>query len=201
VSIGREVAFVDVGGKGEATIDIDELTDPDGTLEAAVGDRIQAVVVSTAGGLTLSRKLARSAATVRHIEEAFHSGLPVEGRVERAVKGGYEVRIGHQRAFCPISQIDIARAEAQPHEGRVYEFRIIEYKEGGRNIVLSRRALLEERQRPPRSADRSSRARCCRGASRRCASTARSSSSAAACKGCCTPPRCRGRARRRRRRS
>jgi small subunit ribosomal protein S1 len=63
------------------------------------------------------------------------------------VKGGYEVRIGHQRAFCPISQIDIARAEAQPHEGRVYEFRIIEYKEGGRNIVLSRRALLEERQR------------------------------------------------------
>jgi small subunit ribosomal protein S1 len=147
VSIGREVAFVDVGGKGEATIDIDELKDPDGTLEAAVGDRIQAVVVSTAGGLTLSRKLARSAATVRQIEEAFHSGLPVEGRVERAVKGGYEVRIGHQRAFCPISHIDIARAEAQPHEGRVYEFRIIEYKEGGRNIVVSRRALLEERQR------------------------------------------------------
>jgi small subunit ribosomal protein S1 len=147
VSIGREVAFVDVGGKGEATIDIDELKDPDGTLEVAAGDRIQAVVVSTAGGLTLSRKLARSAATVRHIEEAFHSGLPVEGRVERAVKGGYEVRVGHQRAFCPISQIDVARAEAQPHEGRVYEFRIIEYKEGGRNIVLSRRALLEERQR------------------------------------------------------
>jgi small subunit ribosomal protein S1 len=146
VSIGREVAFVDVGGKGEATMDIDELKDPDGTLEVAVGDRIQAVVVSTAGGLTLSRRLARSAATARQIEDAFHSGLPVEGRVERVVKGGFEVRIGHQRAFCPMSQIDVARAEPQPHEGRVYEFRIVEYTEGGRNIVLSRRALLEERQ-------------------------------------------------------
>ena len=62
VAIGPEVAFVDVGGKGEATIDIGELKDADGHLEVAVGDRVQAVVVSTAGGLTLSRKLVRSAA-------------------------------------------------------------------------------------------------------------------------------------------
>ena len=56
VAIGPEVAFVDVGGKGEATIEVDELKDADGDLEVAVGDRIQAMVVSTSGGLTLSRK-------------------------------------------------------------------------------------------------------------------------------------------------
>ena len=147
VAIGPEVAFVDVGGKGEATIEIDELKDADGHLEVAVGDRIQAVLVSTVGGLTLSRKLARGAATQRQLEDAFHSGLPVEGKVERAVKGGYEVSIARQRAFCPASQIDTLRADPSVHEGRVYEFRIIEYKEGGKNLVVSRRALLEEEQR------------------------------------------------------
>ncbi len=148
VAIGPEFAFIDVGGKGEATIAIDELKGDEGVLEVAVGDRIQAVVVSTAGELTLSRKLARGAATLRQIEDAFHSGLPVEGRVERAVKGGYEVRIARQRAFCPLSQMDTLRTDAPAaHEGRVYQFRIIEFKEGGRNIVVSRRALLEEQQR------------------------------------------------------
>jgi small subunit ribosomal protein S1 len=147
VGIGADVAFVDVGGKGEATIDIAELKDADGDVEVSVGDRIQAVVVSTAGGLTLSRRLARGAATDRQLENAFHTGLPVEGKVDKAVKGGYEVRIGHQRAFCPFSQIDLSRAEPATHEGQVYAFRIIEYSEGGRNLVVSRRALLEEEQR------------------------------------------------------
>jgi small subunit ribosomal protein S1 len=147
VAIGQDVAFVDVGGKGEATIEIDELKDTEGALEVAVGDRIQAMVVSTVGGLTLSRKLARGAATQQQLEDAFHTGLPVEGKVERAVKGGYEVRIARQRAFCPFSQIDTLRTDPSAHEGQVYEFRIIEYKEGGRNLVVSRRALLEEAQR------------------------------------------------------
>jgi small subunit ribosomal protein S1 len=147
VAIGPDVAFVDVGGKGEAVVDIDELKDVEGDLEVAVGDRIQAMVVSTVGGLTLSRRLARGAATERQLEDAFHTGLPVEGKVERAVKGGYEVRIARQRAFCPLSQIDTFRTEPSAHEGRVYEFRIIDYKEGGRNLVVSRRALLEEEQR------------------------------------------------------
>jgi small subunit ribosomal protein S1 len=147
VAIGPEVALIDVGGKSEATIDVDELKDDEGDLEVAVGDRIQAMVVSTAGGLTLSRKLARGAATQRQLEDAFQTGLPVEGKVERAVKGGYEVRIARQRAFCPISQIDTLRTDPSAHEGRVYRFRIIEYKDGGKNLVVSRRALLEEEQR------------------------------------------------------
>jgi len=148
VSIGPDVALIDVGGKGEAVIDVAELKDDEGDIEVAVGDRIQAMVLSTAGGLHLSRRLARGAATQRQLEDAFHAGLPVEGRVEKAVKGGYEVRIAKQRAFCPISQIDIIRdTDASQHEGRIYEFRIVEYKEGGRNLVVSRRALQEEQQR------------------------------------------------------
>src|SRR5262245_28880336 len=148
VAIGPEVAFVNVGGKGEAMIALDELKDADGALEVKAGDRIQAVVVSTEGGLTLSRKLARAAATDRQIEDAFRAGLPVEGKVERAVKGGYEIRVGRARAFCPISQIDTRRdTDPATHIGRVYAFRIIEYKEGGRNLIVSRRALLEAEQR------------------------------------------------------
>ncbi len=147
VSIGPEVALVDVGRKGEAVIAIAELKDADGKLEVKLGDIIQAMVVSTSGGLTLSRRLAGAAASDQQFEAAFQSGLPVEGKVEREVKGGYEVRIGRRRAFCPISQIDLRGADASAHEGHVYQFRIIEYKEGGENIVVSRRALLEDEQR------------------------------------------------------
>jgi small subunit ribosomal protein S1 len=148
VAIGAESALVDVGGKSEAVIDIDELKDDEGNVEVAVGDRIRATVVSTAGGLKLSRRLALGAATARQIEEAYRAGLSVEGKVVGAVKGGYEVRIARQRAFCPVSQIDVIRdTDPAQHAGRVYQFRIVEYKEGGKNIVVSRRALLEEQQK------------------------------------------------------
>ncbi len=147
VSIGPEVALVDVGRKGEAVMDIAELKNGAGEFEVALGDRIKAMVVSTQGGLTLSRRLAGAAASDEQFETAFQSGLPVEGKVERAVKGGYEVRIGRRRAFCPISQINLRGADASAHEGHVYQFRIIEYKEGGANVVVSRRTLLEEEQR------------------------------------------------------
>ena len=147
VAIGPEVAFVDVGGKGEAMVDVDELKDADGRIEVSVGDRIQAMVLSTEGGLKLSRRVALGAATARQLEDAFRAGVPVEGKVERAVKGGFEVRVGGLRAFCPISQMDTPRTpEPAAHEGRVYTFRILEYAEGGRNLVLSRRAVIEAEQ-------------------------------------------------------
>lgn len=147
VKIGAEVALVDVGGKSEAVLDVAELKDAGGALEVAVGDRIQATVVSTAGGVTLSRKLVQKAATDRQIEDAFRAGLPVEGTVQGVIKGGYEVRVGHSRAFCPLSQIDSVRTvDPQTHVGQRYTFRIIEYREGGRNIVVSRRALLDDEQ-------------------------------------------------------
>jgi small subunit ribosomal protein S1 len=96
--------------------------------------------------LTLSRGLVRSAASAQQVEDAFHSGLPVEGKVEAEVKGGYQVRIAGQRAFCPYSQMDLRRNDAIVHVGQVYRFRIVEYRDGGRSIVASRRALLEAEQ-------------------------------------------------------
>ena len=148
VALGPKVAFVNIGGKGEAEIDIEELKDADGRVDASIGERIQAKVVSTSGGIVLSRRGVRNAATQRELEDAFRSGLAVEGKVEKAVKGGYEVRIARERAFCPISQIDIVRAtDPAVHEGKVYAFRIIEYKDGGKDVVVSRRKHLEEQQR------------------------------------------------------
>ena len=147
VAIGAEVALIDVGAKSEATIDIAELRNKDGVLEAKVGDRIQATVVSMAGEFKLSRRLQRGAASAQQLEDAFRAGLPVEGKVEKMVKAGYDVTIAGQRAFCPQSQIDELR-EIDPlvHVGRVYTFKIVEYKEGGQKFVVSRRRLLEEEQ-------------------------------------------------------
>jgi ribosomal protein S1 len=93
---------VNVGGKGEATIDVGELKNDEGVLDVAVGDSIQATVVSTSGGLTLSRRLALGAATARQLEDAFRAGLPVEGKVEQAVKGGYQVRAGRVTRIAPF---------------------------------------------------------------------------------------------------
>jgi small subunit ribosomal protein S1 len=148
VAFGPDVAFVNVGGKGEAEIDLAELKDANGVVEVSVGDRIQAMVVSTSGGIVLTRRGVRNAATQRELEDAFQTGLAVEGKVVQAVKGGYEVRLARERAFCPISQIDIVRtADPAVHEGQLYAFRIIEYNEGGKNIVVSRRKHLEDQQR------------------------------------------------------
>jgi len=163
VSIGPKVAFVNIGGKGEAEIDVAELKDQDGDIDVSVGDRITAMVVSTSGGIVLSRKGVRNTATQRELEDAYQAGLAVEGKVVQEVKGGYEVRIARgpstgsgspraqsrgERAFCPISQIDITRTtDATVHIGKTYAFNIIEYKEGGKNVVVSRRKQLEQEQR------------------------------------------------------
>src|SRR5918994_1406792 len=148
VAIGPKVALVNIGGKGEAEIDVAELKDADGDIDVNVGDRIQALVISTSGGIVLSRKGVRNAATQRELEDAFNAGLAVEGKVVQSVKGGYEVRIARERAFCPLSQIDIVRTEdLEVHVGKTYAFRVIEYKNGGKDVVLSRRKHLEEEQR------------------------------------------------------
>jgi small subunit ribosomal protein S1 len=157
VAIGSEVAFVSVGGKSEAQIDLAELKDDAGQLEVAVGDRIQARVVSTSGGITLSRKGVRNAATQRELENAFEAGVAVEGKVAGVIKGGYEVRIARERAFCPLSQIDIVRtADPAVHVGKTYAFRVTEFKDGGKSIVVSRRKQLEEEQQASAAAVRES---------------------------------------------
>ena len=163
VAIGPAVAFVNVGGKGEAVIDLEELKDANGDLEVAVGDRIQAMVVSTTGGLNLSRKLVRGAATQRQLEDAFQAGLPVEGKVVKAVKGGYEVQIARQRAFCPISRSTSTGTRIRPStKGASTNFALSNIRRAAG--TWSSRAVLFSRtrseRRPSRSDDRSSSERC-----------------------------------------
>jgi len=142
--ITSESVFVDVGGKGEAWIDTSELTDDEGKLRVKIGDEIEATVVRTGDETRLSYKLQRGAQARQALAMAQESGMPVEGKVAAVIKGGYEVTVGGMRAFCPFSQMDLRRVEtAEDFVGRVLEFRVTKYGENGRNIVLSRRQLLE----------------------------------------------------------
>jgi small subunit ribosomal protein S1 len=146
IQIAAESVFVDVGGKGEAWIDRAELVDDEGRLRVAVGDEIEAAVVSTRDEIRLSYKLQRGAQARQALAAAVESGIPVEGKVAAVIKGGYEVTVGGLRAFCPFSQMDLRRvATPEDYIGKVLEFRVTKFSESGRNIVLSRRQILEDR--------------------------------------------------------
>ena len=146
IHIDAENVFVDVGGKGEAWIERAELTDPEGRLRVAVGDEVEATVVATGDEVRLSHKLRQGAQARQSLAVAAQTGIPVEGRVAAVIKGGYEVTVAGLRAFCPMSQMDLRRVDAaEEYVGRVLEFRVTTYSENGRNLVLSRRRLLEER--------------------------------------------------------
>ena len=145
IQITAEHVFVDVGGKGEAWIDRAELSDDEGRLRVTVGDEVEATVVSTGDEIRLSHKLRQGAQAREALGVAAQSGMPVEGKVAAVIKGGFEVTVAGVRAFCPGSQMDLRRSAApEDYVGRVLEFRITKYAENGRNIVLSRRQLLEE---------------------------------------------------------
>jgi small subunit ribosomal protein S1 len=145
IQITGEHIFVDVGGKGEAWIDRAELVGDDGQLRVAVGDEIEATVVSTGDEIRLSHRLRQGAQAREALEAAAQSGIVVEGKVAAVIRGGYEVTVAGVRAFCPQSQMDLRRAAApEEYVGRVLEFRITRYSENGRNIVVSRRQILEE---------------------------------------------------------
>lgn len=150
VAVSGEWAFIDLGGKSEGLLSAAELQDGDGKLTVGVGDEVEAFVVSTRGGeIKLSQSLSRSIKDYGSLRDAYEGGIPVEGRVASANKGGYEVTIAGKRAFCPISQIDLNYTEDPAvHVGRTYDFRVSELAEKGKRIVVSRAALLrEERKR------------------------------------------------------
>lgn len=152
VQIGDADALVDVGGKGEACIARAELLDDKGELTHKLGDEIEARVVSTEGTLRISRKVVTphlgKDETREVLMEAFKKRLPVEGRVTASVKGGYEVQVAGLRGFCPFSQIDVRRQE-EPllYFNKTFNFRIKEYDPRRRNLILSRRALIEDENR------------------------------------------------------
>ncbi len=145
--LGADTAFLTLGGKSEAMIDLGELKDEEGILRLGVGDEVEAHVVETgARGIILSRKLSKGAASMSMLAEARNSGMPVEGLVLAVNKGGLEVAVGEVRAFCPSRQVDVRFVEKlDGYVGEKLLFRVTEVKE--RNVVLSRRAILEEEQK------------------------------------------------------
>jgi small subunit ribosomal protein S1 len=144
ISIGKDAVFVDVGGKAEGVLDHTQVSDPDGKLLVKVGDTVEARVVADAGGaLTLRVKLGRGPEARGELQQAFELGLPVEGVVTEVVKGGVAVDVAGVRGFCPASQIDVRFVDdLATYAGQRLTFRITRYEP--RNLVLSRRALLEE---------------------------------------------------------
>ena len=148
VAVGPGSAFVAIGAKAEATIDLDEFRDPDtGECRLAVGDEIEATVTddgSRSGSIVLKRTLGRGGHVPGELEQALTHGIPVEGLVTGQNKGGFDVQIAGQRAFCPASQIDLRRADPAGYVGQRLRFRVTKIEAGGRNIVVARRPLLEE---------------------------------------------------------
>ena len=148
VQISDDSVFVDIQEKGEAIIARAELEDDQGNLEVGIDDEVEATVVSTDGEIRLSRKLLKGMKARALLENAVANKLPVEGKVTGVIKGGYEVAVAGVRAFCPFSQIDMRRVESSDiYLNQVLEFRVTRYGDNGRNIVLSRRQLLEDQAR------------------------------------------------------
>jgi len=159
VSVSGDWVFVNYGGKSEGSIARGEFA-PDGEAEdnkrdeagraplPKEGDVIEAYLLSNRDGETrLTTRLSSRDLSKQAIQDAFVAGVPVEGRVSKAIKGGFEVRVSGLRAFCPLSQIDIRwPRDPEVHVGKIYSFKVSEYKEKGRNIIVSRRALMEEEQ-------------------------------------------------------
>jgi small subunit ribosomal protein S1 len=147
VQIGENGVFVDFGGREEGVLDPREIRDEKGELSKKVGDEIRATVLSVAEGVKLTLKGKRPG-NLPALLEAHKAGAPVEGRVTGVNKGGLVVRVMGVRAFCPFSQIDRRYIEnPQEYVGRKLSFHISSADEKGRNVVLSRRALLEEEAR------------------------------------------------------
>jgi small subunit ribosomal protein S1 len=148
VKIGKETIFVDLGGKSEGMIDIAEFLDENGNVTVKKGDKLQLRVASTRDGIHLSKGIKVTGAdAVDVLRDAQRSLIPVEGRVSGVNKGGFDIDIAGVRAFCPISQIDLQYCDKpEAHIGARYQFRVKEIKERGRNVLVSRRVLLQEEQ-------------------------------------------------------
>jgi small subunit ribosomal protein S1 len=155
ITVGREAVFLALSdGRTEGMLELEELRDADGKITVKVGDELDARIVELgdrAEVVVLRRLTGRGkAAAPEELEQAFALGLPIEGTVAAVNKGGVEVTIAGLRAFCPISQLELRQVEdASVYIGRKLTFKITKYETDRRgvNLVVSRRALLEEEER------------------------------------------------------
>jgi small subunit ribosomal protein S1 len=148
ISIGEKNVFVDTGTKIDGIVDKEELLDDENALTCEVGDTLTLFVVKrTENEIVLSKALS-GIGGLNMLTDAFENRVPVEGKVLDTCKGGFNVQIMKHRAFCPVSQMDTHYVEdTDGFVGNTYEFLIIKFEENGRNIVVSRRKLLERQQK------------------------------------------------------
>jgi small subunit ribosomal protein S1 len=150
VKITQDWIFLDLGGKSEGYMDRKELADEEGNLSVKEGDSLTAYFLSSKFNEKLfTTKIGAGDSARTYIEEVWRNGIPIEGVVEKEIKGGFDIKlVGDMRGFCPYSQMDIQRVDnAKDYIGRRLSFRITEYGERGRNIILSNRAILEEQKK------------------------------------------------------
>jgi small subunit ribosomal protein S1 len=146
VSISQDCVFLQLNGKSEGILDRDELIDKEGKLTVKVGDQLRVFFLNAENGeMHFTTKISGDTAGPEMLEEAYREKIPVEGLVEKEIKGGYEIRIGEFRAFCPYSKMGERRSD-NPAEyiGKHLSFKIQEYKDNGRSILVSNRVIYEE---------------------------------------------------------
>jgi small subunit ribosomal protein S1 len=158
VRVDKDEVLIDIGYKSEGVIPVSELSirrSVNPSEEVNIGDEIDALVMTKEdadGRLILSKKRARFEMAWKRIEQAAESGEPVEGTVIEVVKGGLILDLG-VRGFLPASLVDIRRVQdLDEFMGQTLRCKVIELNRSRNNVVLSRRAVLEEERKEMRQA-------------------------------------------------
>jgi small subunit ribosomal protein S1 len=147
LSIGKEEVFVSTGTVDDGVVLRTELLGKDGAFSTKVGDFLDLFVVRVQGNQILLSPKPTSKNMADGIEDAFDLMVPVDGVVTEVCNGGFRVNVMGKTAFCPISQMDLRRIDdASTYIGKKFEFMITQFSERGRNIVVSRRKILEEQR-------------------------------------------------------
>ncbi len=149
LSMGKAESFVSTPSTQDAMILNIDLLDADKNFKYKTGDKIEVVVVNTKGGeIRVSRVGSKkSSADTDSLEDAFDMEMPVEGRVTEVCNGGFRVQIQNKTAFCPVSQMDFKTAtDHSIYIDKKFEFLITQFDARARNIVVSRRKLLDSQK-------------------------------------------------------
>jgi small subunit ribosomal protein S1 len=156
VDVGPDVVIVNVGLKSEAVIPLEQFKNERGEIEVHAGDEVEVALDSVEDGTgetRLSREKAKRARTWTRLETAFNNGEIVTGVISGRVKGGFTVEIDHVRAFLPGSLVDVRPVRDTSYlEGKPLEFKVIKLDQKRNNVVVSRRAVVEQEFSAERSA-------------------------------------------------
>ncbi|MEW6186122.1 MAG: S1 RNA-binding domain-containing protein [Thermodesulfobacteriota bacterium] len=147
VLVTADTVFIDYGAKSEGWADVDEFKDEKGEISVKPGQEVELNFVGYGpSGAHLGSYLrgGPGGAGVALLRKAFEAGLAVEGTVTGTNKGGLEISISGTKAFCPFSQMDLTYVDKpEAFIGTTQKFMVTQFEEEGRNIVLSRRAVLQ----------------------------------------------------------